>query len=509
MDLAADLTIQDPLHVVKLPTGSIIGADAELKAKRGPMRPGALASTRRRMSGKTLAQRFKAADIATLAIITPVSFLSGQTVDVLTTPLRSVLGPATGILLALWALNAAKSYAFSPRETLAQHMGKLAAAMGFAAAGALMVALVLGGELALSVRWSLYGLMALVAVHATEWIAIQKWRRSGRLTPNIVVVGATTNARRLIEAALDGRDAAVLGVFDDRMSRIPNAIHGVPVLGDTKALLSHKLLPFIDRIVITVTPSAHNRVRELIDRLKFLPNAVTLFMDVEGIDAQRSTLSQLADAPLTQVSGVRTDDDRAGAKRLQDLVLGGLALIAALPGMTLIALAVRLDSPGPIFFRQRRHGFNNETIDVWKFRSMRHEMADAHAARQVSVNDDRVTRVGRVIRRLSLDELPQLINVVLGEMSLVGPRPHAIGMKTAGEDSARLVAEYAWRHRMKPGLTGWAQINGSIGAVDTPELVRRRVALDVEYIERQSFWFDIYILLMTLPALMGARNTVR
>jgi len=177
--------------------------------------------------------------------------------------------------------------------------------------------------------------------------------------------------------------------------------------------------------------------------------------------------------------------------------------------MAIVALLIKLDSPGPILFRQRRHGFNNETILVWKFRSMRVETADATASRQVTKDDDRVTRVGRVIRKLSLDELPQLVNVLKGEMSLVGPRPHAIGMKTAGEDSARLVAEYAWRHRMKPGITGWAQINGSVGAVDTPEAVRRRVALDIEYIESQSFWFDLYILAMTIPALVRTRNVVR
>jgi Undecaprenyl-phosphate glucose phosphotransferase len=331
----------------------------------------------------------------------------------------------------------------------------------------------------------------------------------GRLTPNVVVVGATDNAGRLIEAALKNGDAAILGVFDDRMSRIPSEIHGVRVLGDTKSLLSHKLLPFIDRIVITVTPSAQTRVRELIDKLKYLPNAVTLFMDVEGVDAQRAALSRLAHAPLTQVSGVREDDARAEAKRLQDLILGGLGLIAALPIMLLTAIAVRLDSPGPIFFRQRRHGFNNEVIHVWKFRSMRHAAADAFASRQVSTDDDRVTRVGRIIRKLSLDELPQLINVLKGEMSLVGPRPHAIGMKTAGEDSERLVAEYAWRHRMKPGITGWAQVNGSVGAVDTPELVRRRVSLDIEYIERQSFWFDLWIIAVTIPSLIGNKTAVR
>jgi lipopolysaccharide/colanic/teichoic acid biosynthesis glycosyltransferase len=140
---------------------------------------------------------------------------------------------------------------------------------------------------------------------------------------------------------------------------------------------------------------------------------------------------------------------------------------------------------------------------------MRPEATDHPARRQVTADDDRVTRVGRFIRRTSLDELPQLFNVLSGQMSLVGPRPHPIGMMTAGEESQRLVAEYAWRHRMKPGITGWAQINGSRGPVHTREDVRRRVVLDIEYIERQSFWFDLYILVMTLPCLLGDREAVR
>jgi Undecaprenyl-phosphate glucose phosphotransferase len=473
------------------------------------MRPPVLASTRRRLSGKILAERFRRIDVAAFAVITPLALLDGSGADALAAPLRVVLTPVVGALIGLGALKAASAYDFAPREGLLRHLGKVVAAIAIGCTGACVAALALGGGFQIALRFTLWALAGLTGVHALDWASVRRWRASGLLTPNVVVVGATANASRLIAAALAARDAAVLGVFDDRMSRIPTQIHGVPVLGDTQSLLSHKLLPFIDRIVITVTPTAQHRVRELIDRLKYLPNAVTLFMDMEGLDAQRSALSRLADAPLTQVSGVREDDAKADAKRLQDVIFATLALIVAGPVMALTALAIRLDSPGPVFFRQRRYGFNNEMIEVWKFRSMRHEMADPTAARQVSAGDERVTRVGRIIRRLSLDELPQLFNVLKGEMSLVGPRPHAIGMQTAGEDSARLVAEYAWRHRMKPGLTGWAQINGSIGAVDTPELVRRRVALDVEYIERQSFWFDLYILLATLPAMIGARNVVR
>jgi exopolysaccharide biosynthesis polyprenyl glycosylphosphotransferase len=261
--------------------------------------------------------------------------------------------------------------------------------------------------------------------------------------------------------------------------------------------------------VITVPSRARARVGQLIERLAVLPNEIALLLDGQDPAYEAAAISRIADVPLAHICGHEADDVRAVVKRAQDLVLGGLGLIVAAPVMGLIALAVRLDSPGPAMFRQRRHGFNNEEIVVWKFRSMRIETADATASRQVCVGDDRVTRAGRFIRRTSLDELPQLINVLTGEMSLVGPRPHAVGMRTGEVESAQLVAEYAHRHRMKPGLTGWAAINGSRGPVDTPELVRRRVALDIEYIERQSFWLDLYIMVMTLPCLVGDRQAVR
>ena len=279
------------------------------------------------------------------------------------------------------------------------------------------------------------------------------------------------------------------------------------MLGTTAQLLNHRLLPYVDRIVITVNDAGRERVRSLIDRLRLLPNAVTLLVDT-GTE-QEAALGRLFDTPLGAEAGPRRRDHQAGAKRAQDVVVTLLLLVAALPVMALTALAVRLDSPGPILFRQRRHGFNNEPITVWKFRSMKVEATDHTASRQVGVDDDRVTRVGRFIRRTSLDELPQLLNVLSGEMSLVGPRPHAIGMQTAGEDSTRMVDEYAWRHRIKPGLTGWAQINGSRGPVHTEADVRRRVALDIDYIGRQSFWFDLYIILMTLPRLLGDGEAAR
>ncbi len=260
--------------------------------------------------------------------------------------------------------------------------------------------------------------------------------------------------------------------------------------------------------MVTVPPGAQGRVRQIMERLRVLPNPVALFLEFDAASAGAS-IERLASTSLALLAGAPRNERRAFRKRVQDLVLGSAALLVALPIMALLALAIRLDSPGPILFRQRRHGFNNEEIVVWKFRSMRHEAADPSASRQVEAEDERITRMGRLMRGASLDELPQLFNVLRGEMSLVGPRPHAIGMKTGQIESARLVAEYAHRHRLKPGITGWAAIHGSRGPVDTPESVRRRVALDVEYIERQSFWLDLYILALTLPCLLGDRASVR
>ena len=478
--------------------------------RRGPFRPGRLAPVRERLSGPTLARLFRSVDMIAVVGAAFAAAVLQAPGGVLNQSFGAVLPLLVAPVAILWALVAARAYALSARESLPRHLARAAAASLFGGAvGAATAALASHGGLSGALAYAASALIAVTLAHAWAWGAVRRWRGQGRLTPNVVVVGATANAARLIESALSTREVNVLGIFDDRSTRSPTDLHGVPVLGDTHALLEHKILHYVDRIVITVTASAQTRVRQLIEQLKVLPNAVTLFVDVEGQDTRAATLSRMADTPLSQVSGLEEDERRALAKRAQDIAFAGMALIVALPVMAVIALAVRLSSPGPVLFRQRRHGFNNEAITVWKFRSMRVGATDESNRRQVTKDDDRVTAVGRFIRRTSLDELPQIFNVLSGEMSLVGPRPHPIGMMTAGEESQRLVAEYAWRHRMKPGITGWAQINGSRGPVHTREEVRRRVVLDIEYIERQSFWFDLYIMVMTLPCLLGDREAVR
>jgi len=190
-------------------------------------------------------------------------------------------------------------------------------------------------------------------------------------------------------------------------------------------------------------------------------------------------------------------------KWLFDHVVGALILVSALPLMAMVAIAIALDSPGPILFRQKRFGFNNERIDVFKFRSMYHHLADPTASKVVTKGDPRVTRVGRFIRKTSLDELPQLFNVVFkSNLSLVGPRPHAVQGKLQSRLFDEAVDGYFARHRVKPGITGWAQINGWRGEVDTDEKIQKRVEFDLYYIENWSVLFDICILLKTPLALM-------
>jgi Undecaprenyl-phosphate glucose phosphotransferase len=479
--------------------------------RRGPMRPLRLVSVRANQSKRLSSLAFRTVDLIALTAVT-VAVLAHQTPgSLLSTPLRQLLPLVLGALVLGWALRALHLYRFVRSEGLALHLVQLATAIGTA-----LVTVFFASWLAIGTpmttpcwQWTILAAGVLLLLHTVWWLRVRAWRAAGWLTPSLVIVGATEYADRVISEALARRHVNVVGVFDDRRERRPNSVLGVPVLGDVDALLTHKITPYVDRIVIAVEPSATDRVREIAARLAVLPNEVTLFLAEDNSPGRTAALAQLEDSPLADINGAENPDRKAVAKRVQDLLIGGPILILISPLLALIALAIKLDTRGPVFFRQRRHGFNNEEIVVWKFRSMRADAADAKAERQVSANDDRVTRTGRFLRSTSLDELPQLINVVRGEMSLVGPRPHAIGMKTGEVESARLVAEYAHRHRIKPGMTGWAAINGSRGPLHAADEVQRRVALDVDYIARQSFRLDLRIMAMTVPSLLGDRHAVR
>jgi len=207
------------------------------------------------------------------------------------------------------------------------------------------------------------------------------------------------------------------------------------------------------------------------------------------------------------ISGhVKYADIAAIIKQFVDVILSSFLLVIFAPAMAVIALIIKLDSPGPVFFVQDRFGFNNDAIRVLKFRTMYYDKGDPAGGKRTVRNDPRVTRSGRFLRAFSLDELPQLINVLRGEMSLVGPRPHAIAMKAGDRLYHEAVDTYAQRHRVKPGITGWAQVNGMRGEIDTLEKARRRVTYDLEYVEHWSLGLDLKILMMSIGAVFKWRN---
>jgi Undecaprenyl-phosphate glucose phosphotransferase len=430
---------------------------------------------------------------------------------------RGVMAPVAaavlGSVIFIAALFASNAYKFNAAQRWPEHMKRVGLA-SFAALGVwLTIALIVRPETFLPDALAKAGLGAialLVVLHSVYHAQMHRLHTRGALAPTIVMLGATESARRIIEENAKTKELNILAIFDDRLARAPHNIHGVPVIGGVDDLLAWDALPYVNRIVVTLPSQASARKQAFVDRVRLLPNRIAFVQDeFETLNHVQQRVSEIAEISLRDVTGNPKSGRHTAIKRLMDIGISATALVLGAPFLALIALIIKLDSPGPALFKQSRHGFNNRVFDVYKFRTMRVEVADAKAAQQTQANDPRITRIGRFIRKTSLDELPQLLNVLKGEMSLVGPRPHATGMRTEGKDSIELVAEYAHRHKVKPGMTGWAQINGSRGPLHTGEDVSERVRFDVEYIERSNAWLDLYIMIKTLPVMLGDTKVIR
>ncbi|MET0675530.1 MAG: undecaprenyl-phosphate glucose phosphotransferase [Bradyrhizobium sp.] len=350
------------------------------------------------------------------------------------------------------------------------------------------------------------GLAALVANRLILRSLVRRWARQGRLDRRTIIVGADENGEQLVQAlnAQDDTDIQVLGVFDDRNDdRAMDTCAGSPKLGKVDDIVEFARRTRIDLVLFALPISAETRILQMLKKLWVLPVDIRLSAHTNKLRFRPRSYSYVGKVPTLDVFEAPITDWDLVLKWVFDHVVGFVILLLALPVMALVALAVRLDSPGPILFRQKRFGFNNERIDVFKFRSMYHHQADPTASKVVTKNDPRVTRVGRFIRKTSLDELPQLFNVVFkNNLSLVGPRPHAVQGKLQSRLFDEAVDGYFARHRVKPGITGWAQINGWRGEVDTDEKIQKRVEFDLYYIENWSVLFDLYILAKTPVALM-------
>ncbi len=327
------------------------------------------------------------------------------------------------------------------------------------------------------------------------------------LTEKYAIFGAGDNAWPMIERLKRHPGIEIVGVFDDRRKRVPSKVGGISLSGGVAELVAAAENGEIDRVVITLPITAVERIRNIVRILYPLP----LQIDV-GLDACQGEInfrrgSRVADSLLLEIYDRPLREWRYLVKACEDKVLASIILAIALLPLALIALAIKLDSAGPVFFRQKRQGFTGRVFEVFKFRTMYVAHTDPLGERLTERNDPRVTRIGRVLRRTSLDELPQIFNVLRGDMSLIGPRPHPLSAKAANIRYQDAVDQYALRHRVLPGITGWAQVNGWRGETKTLQQLEKRVEHDLFYVEHCSLWLDLRILAKTACAVFQTKDT--
>ena len=350
---------------------------------------------------------------------------------------------------------------------------------------------------------------------ALQYAALAAWSaqaRQARRAPaerrRAVIVGAGPVATRLRRALREAEGDAIewLGCFDDRGSPVeatgaPTGGTG-PTLGGLAQAAEWVRRHEVREVYITLPMGMQPRIVELLQALQDTTVSLYVVPDVFGATVVQGRLLDVAGVPVVGLCETPFTGVNAVLKRAEDLLLGSLILLAVAPVMAAVALGVRLSSPGPVLFRQRRHGLDGREIEVWKFRSMR-VMEDGDVVRQATRDDPRVTRFGAFIRRTSLDELPQFLNVLQGTMSVVGPRPHALAHNRA---YAELIRTYMVRHKVKPGITGWAQVNGHRGETDTVEKMRARLECDLEYLRHWSLALDLRIVARTVALVFTDRK---
>jgi len=332
--------------------------------------------------------------------------------------------------------------------------------------------------------------LAFIALPGARLMAFRRLRRAFR-------TGDYVYRAMSVGALCDPLEASEIDRMSKGLSKAlpPARLHGLDEIASLAALVRDKR---IDEIYVTVPWALAPEVFRRLDALRYLSANIYVLPAVSGARLNFVRARKRGEGLQIQVLDRPIGGWNSWLKRWFDIAAAGTALVLLAPVMAVISLAILIESRGPILFRQPRNGFNGGVFELLKFRSMYAEHADLHAGQQTGKRDQRVTRVGRFIRRTSLDELPQMINVLKGEMSIVGPRPHALKTSAEGKPLADAVSDYAFRHRVRPGITGWAQVNGLRGELDSIHKLRQRVQFDMEYIENWSLGFDVHIVLRTL-----------
>jgi Undecaprenyl-phosphate glucose phosphotransferase len=358
--------------------------------------------------------------------------------------------------------------------------------------------------------WFWIGLLVLMIARFLLSLRIMRMTLQGQLDRRTAIVGSGEAVEKLIWSLKSDPDSDIklVGIFDDRLdARSPEVIAGYAKLGTVEDLVEYARHTRLDLVIFAMPITAEARLLTMLRKLWILPIDVRLAAHSQRLRFRPRNYSYISGIPVLDMVDKPIADWDVVMKWLFDKIIGISLLIISSPLLVILALLVKFTSRGPVFFRQKRYGFNNELIEVYKFRSMYEAATDMTASKLVTKNDPRVTPVGRFLRKTSLDELPQLLNVVFfGNISLVGPRPHAVHAKAENRLYDQVVDGYFARHRVKPGITGLAQINGWRGETDTEEKIQRRVEFDLQYIENWSLWMDMEILIRTPFSLLNAEN---
>jgi Undecaprenyl-phosphate glucose phosphotransferase len=357
--------------------------------------------------------------------------------------------------------------------------------------------------------WFGAGLFLLLVLRLVLSGFIRRWGRNGRMERRAVIVGGGKDAEGLIRSLEQqgDNDIRICGIFDDRDDqRSPTVVAGYPKLGTISELIEFARQARIDMLIVSLPLTAETRVLTMLKKLWVLPVDIRLSAHSNKLQFRPRAYSHIGAVPLLDIFDKPIREWDSVAKRIFDIFFSLIGIVLLAPVMFVTAIAIKLDSKGPVLFKQKRHGFNNEVIEVLKFRSMYADQSDPMAKKAVSKGDPRVTKVGRFIRKTSIDEFPQFFNALRGDLSLVGPRPHAVYAQTRDRMFNDVVEGYFARHRVKPGVTGWAQINGWRGEIDSDDKIKMRTEFDLYYIENWSLWLDLKILLLTPFRLLNTEN---
>ena len=320
-----------------------------------------------------------------------------------------------------------------------------------------------------------------------------------------VVVGASslgTKVARALQAEDSSAGVAFVGYFDDRLDERIDPEAQANVLGNLSQIAKYVADHGVRDVYITLPLGSQPRIVDLLEQLQGTTASLFFVPDVFGISIIQGRLQDMNGIPVVGICETPFTGTNELAKRVSDIVLASIILVLIAPLMLVIALGVKLSSPGPVIFRQRRNGLDGHEIVVYKFRSMTTQ-DNGPDIKQATRDDPRVTRFGAFLRRNSLDELPQFLNVLQGRMSIVGPRPHAV---THNEQYRQIIKAYMVRHKVKPGITGWAQVNGHRGETDTIEKMRSRVEYDLEYLRNWSIGLDLRIIASTVRLVFFDRH---